>query len=140
MKKYILLVCVGLVFGLQYTIPNPLQAQKAKTVEFSADGLPEQLLEYMNKSTSSSDKQKENSKIIKAFRPVYDGLESGMQDRLVALYAYAVQAKMKGNPEMSTMTRLFTTFATTPALGSGNVEGYLTSLESFKTRNANGIP
>lgn len=136
MKKYILLVCVGLVFSLQYTIPNPLQAQKAKTVEFSADGLPEQLLEYMNKSTSSSDKQKENSKIIKAFRPVYDGLESGMQDRLVALYAYAMQAKMKGNPEMSTMTRLFTTFATTPALGSGNVEGYLTSLESFKTRNA----
>lgn len=145
MKKYILLACVGIIFNFQFPISNSVQAQKPKTVEFTADGLPDQLLEYMNGSTSVSDKQKENTKIIKTFRSVYPNLDPRLQERLVAFYTYAVKAKMKGNPEMSSLTALLTDIATTPAGGKNvadaygnvpNLDGFVASLETFMKRSA----
>ena len=110
-------------------------AQKNKTVEFSAAGLPDELLEYMNKSTSDSDRQKENTKIIKAFRPVYGSLNGTMQQRLVDVYAYAVKAKLKGNPELSGLTQAITAYASATG-GTANFEVFVQGLEGFKKRNA----
>ena len=146
MKKYFAIACLSAIFGFLFPVSNPVQAQKPKTAtEFTVAGLPDELLEYMNGTTTVSDKQKENTKIIKAFRSVYSGLDSRLQERLVGIYTYAQKAKMKGNPEMSSLTQMLTTIATTPAGGQNvadaygnvpNLDGFVTSLEAFKKRGA----
>ena len=136
MKKYILLACLGLVFNFQFPIFDSVQAQKPKTAtEFTVAGLPDELLEWMNKSTSDGARQKENSKTVKAFKASYGAMDEAVRQRLVNIYSYAVKAKMKGNPEVSTLTRVLTAYATAPG-GGQNLEGWLQALESFKKRAA----
>ena len=126
------LIILSLIFTFLLSPFTPAQAQKGKAVEFTTEGLPDRLLEYMNKSTSASDKQKENTKIIKAFKPVYEGMATPMQERLTDFYAYAAKLKMKGNPELSSLTQMLTTFAT--ADGGTNLDGYVESLEALKKK------
>ena len=138
MKKYIVLL-----FSMLLT--TTLIAQKPKSVEFTTEGLPDELLEWMNKSTSDKGKQKENTKVLQEFKSAYNGFDSRLQKRLVDFYGYAVKAKMKANPEMCTLTRVLTSIATTPAGGKDlndayanvpNLEGFVSSLETFAKRNA----
>ena len=146
MKKYIALVCLSLILNSQFSIFSSASAQKPKqATEFTVAGLPDELLEWMNKSTSDGDRQKENTKTIKAFRSVYSSLDNSMQERLVGVYTYAVKAKMKGNPEVCGLTRVLTAIATTPAGGTSvanaygnapNFDGFVTSLEALKKRAA----
>ncbi|MBP3763440.1 MAG: hypothetical protein J6I49_06140 [Bacteroidales bacterium] len=110
-------------------------AQKPKTVEFSAAGLPDELLEYMNKSTSDSDRQKENTKTLKAFKPVYGSLDGAMQQRIAELYTYGVKAKLKGNPDMCNLTRALTAYASTPGNGA-NFDAFVKGLEQMKQKSA----
>lgn len=137
--------CKYITFLLSIVLATTVFAQKPKSVEFTAEGLPDELLEYMNKSTSDGSRQKENTKVIKTFQSVYPNLDARLQERLVAFYTYAVKAKMKGNPEMCSLTRLLTTIATTPAGGKNvadaydnvpNLDGFVASLEAFAGRNA----
>ncbi len=138
MKRYITLL-------LSILLTFTLMAQKPKNVEFTREGLPDELLEYMNKSTSDSDRQKEITKTLKEFKSVYPDFDGQLQERLVAIYSYAVKAKMKGNPEMCSLTRVLTGIATTPSAGTDvanaygnaeNLEGFVSSLELFVNRKA----
>lgn len=126
-------------------LTTTLLAQKPKSVQFNAATLADELLEYMNGSTQDKDRQKENSKVLKEFKSVYVDFDSGLQERLTAVYNYAVKAKMKGNPEMCGLTKMLTTIATTPSGGENvagaysnapNLEGFVLSLETFAKRNA----
>ena len=101
MKRYIILACVSLILNCQLSIFNSVQAQKPKNVEFTAEGLPDELLEYMNKSTSDKDKQKENGKVLQEFKSAYNGFDSRLQKRLVEFYGYAVKAKRDSNRRLS---------------------------------------
>ena len=130
---------------LSLVLTTTLMAQKPKNVQFTAEGLPDELLEYMNNSTNDKDRQKENTKILKDFKTAYNNFDSRLQERLVGVYSYAVKAKMKGNPEMSGLTQMLTTIATTPSGGDGvadaysnapNLEGFVASLEAFAKRGA----
>lgn len=141
MKKYIVLTCLSLVLS----VLNPAVAQKPKGIQFAPEGFPDQLLEYMNSTTSDKNRQEENTTVLKAFKSVYNNFDSRMQDRLVAVYTYAVKAKMKGNPEICNLTRVLTAIATTPAGGEDvasayggieNLNGYLASLEAFAKKSA----
>lgn len=109
MKKYIALVCLSLMFNLA-------MAQKSKTtIDFSAESLPDELIEYLNKSTSDSDKQKENTAVVKDFRAAYDMMNASVQKRLAGIYTHCVKIKMKPYPDMLTMTRTVTDFASNPS-------------------------
>ena len=139
MKKYFAFVFV-LLTAVAVMAQKPKQA-----TEFTVGGLPDELLEWMNKSTSDSDRQKENTKTVKAFRSVYSSLDNRLQERLVGVYTYAVKAKMRGNPEVCGLTRVLTTIATTPAGGTSvsnayanapNLDGFIASLEALKKRSA----
>ena len=118
-------------------LPMVAFAQKPKTVEFTADGLPDQLLEYLNKSTSDGDRQKENNKTVKAFRASYGAMEPTMQERAVAVYNYAVRAKLRGNPEITSLCAAMTAFSTAPG-GAQNFDQWMHVIESFSNRNAKG--
>lgn len=128
-KHLILLLSILLTFSAM--------AQRKQTVEFTPAGLPDELLEHMNKSSSDSDRQKENTKILKAFKPVYAALDAPMQQRLVDIYGYAVKAKLKGNPELSGLTEAITSYASAPG-GGANFEVFVQGLEAFQKRKAKG--
>ncbi len=143
-RHSLILLCLFLTFHLS-PFTSVVMAQKPKNVEFTQAGLPDELLEYMNKSTSDKDRQKENTKVLQAFKSAYNGFDARLQKRLTDFYSYAVKAKMKGNPEMCNLTRVLTTLATTPAGGKNlndayanvpNLEGFVSSLESFAKRSA----
>ena len=134
-----------IVLAIAILLGFSTMAQKPKTVQFTPAGLPDELLEYLNTSTSDKDRQKENTKILKEFKSVYNNFDSRLQERIVSIYAYAVKAKMKGNPEMSGLTQMLTTIATTPTGGADvagaysnapNLEGFVESMETFAKRNA----
>ncbi len=137
--------CRYIALLLSLVLTTTLMAQKTKNVQFTPAGLPDELLEYMNNSTNDKDRQKENTKILKDFKTAYNNFDSRLQERLVGIYSYTVKAKMKGNPEMSGLTQMLTTIATTPSGGDGvadaysnapNLEGFVASLEAFAKRSA----
>ena len=137
--------CKYIVLLLSIMLTSTLMAQKPKNVQFTAACLPNELLEYLNASTSDKDKQKENTKIIKEFNSVYPSLDGRLQERLTGVYNYAVKAKMKGNPEISGLTQMLTTIITTPSGGEDvagaynnapNLDGFVSSIEAFAKRNA----
>lgn len=130
MKRYIALLWVLLVCG------NAV-AQKNKTVEFTVEGLPSELLAFVNEGTSDKDKQKENKKTIEAFSTRYTSMEASLQQRVVDLYAYAVKVKLKGNPELTDMTRVLTAYASAPS-GTDNLEGWIAALETYRKKNSKG--
>lgn len=110
-------------------------AQKPKAVEFATDGLPDQLLEYMNKQTQDGSKQKDNIKLIKSFRASYTAMDEQTQLRVTAAMNYAVKAKMRANPDMGEMTRVLTVYATAPG-GSQNLDGWLSAMDLMRKKNA----
>ena len=126
-----------LILTLAMLLPLMAQGQKPKTVEFSADGLPDQLLEYLNKSTADGDRQKENTKTVKAFRASYGAMDGTMQQRAVQAYNYAVRAKLRPNPEITALCATMTAYATAPA-GSANLDQWMHVVETFSNGNAKG--
>ncbi len=137
--------CKHIILLLSIMLTSTMMAQKPKTVQFTTAGLPDELLEYMNGTTSDKDRQKDNTKVIKDFKTAYNNFDSRLQERLVNVYSYAVKAKMKGNPEISGLTQMLSTIATTPSGGEDvanayanapNLDGFVASLEAFAKRNA----
>ena len=126
-----------LILTLALLLPLALCAQKPKTVEFTADGLPDQLLEYLNKSTADGDRRKENNKAIKAFRASYGAMDATMQQRAASAYNYAVRAKLRPNPEVTALCVAMTAYATAPS-GAQNFDQWMRVIESFSNRNAKG--
>ena len=112
-----------------------LMAQKPKNVDFDTDGLPDQLLEYLNKQTQDGSRQKDNTKIIKSFRASYGAMDEQTQLRVAAMMNYAVKAKMRANPDMGEMTRVLTAYATAPG-GGQNLDGWLSAMDFMRKKNA----
>ena len=131
MKKmrYACLFAMLLLFGAA----TEALAQKGKTNSFSADKLPDELLEYLNKSTSDSDRQKENTRMVKQFRATYGALDGEKQKRFTDVVDYAVKIKLKPNPELSKLVQVFVLYATAPG-GDANTDGWLKAMELMRRK------
>ncbi len=117
---------------LLIALPMAVMAQKPKTtVEFGSETLPTDLLEYLNKATSEKSVQKDNAKVVEAFGAAYNALDATMQQRVTALYTYAVGVKIKAVPELVDFTRVLTDYAAT-----SNFEGWVASLETYRKKNS----
>ena len=121
---------IALFFALLLCVP--VMAQKNATVEFTVEELPAELLAFANGGTSDKDQQKVNKKTVEAFGVSYNAMDAAMQQRVVNLYTYAVKAKMKGNPELMDFTRVLTAYAS----GSGNLEGWVAAVETYRKKNS----
>ena len=128
MKRYIALIGILLMCA-------PLAAQKPTTVEFTAEALPAELLDYVNGSISDKDLQKENRKTIDAFASSYSAMDGVLRRRIADIYTYAVKAKMKGNPELMDFTRVLTAYATAPQ-GARNLDGWVAAVETYRKKNS----
>ena len=117
-----------------FMLTAPLcQAQKPKqAVEFTAESLPVDLLDYLNKSTSDRGEQKDNARVVEAFGSAYGAMAPQMQQRIADLYTYAVRAKVKPLPELVEMTRVLTAYARE----GSNLEGWVGSLETYRKKNS----
>ena len=144
MKKYIVIAFLSVIFNFvgqadgipQFSTFNFVQAQKPKqATEFTVAGLPDELQEWMNKATSDGDRQKENSKTVKAFRATYGAMDGQTQQRVVDIYTSLQTTKFKAATEVSSVTRVLTAYATAPG-GGQNLEGWLQVMEAFKKRAA----
>ena len=109
--------------------------QKQKTVEFTAANLPTELLEYLNKATSDSDKQKANTKVVASFRSAYDMMTPAMQQRVADIYTYAVKAHLKGNPDIANLATTMTAYSGNPNFGD-----WVSALEQMRKRAAKAKP
>ena len=125
MKKYILIA-----FALLLCFP--VLAQRSSVPNFSVEGLPTELLSYLNGNAPDSDKQKENKRTIEAFGSAYNAMDERMQERVVNVFVYAVKAKMKGNPEIGDLARVLAAYANE----GDNFGGWMAAVESYSKRNA----
>lgn len=131
MKRYIVLVATMMC-------AVALMAQKPKqATEFSAAGLPDELQEWINKSTNDSERQREAAKAVKAFRASYGAMDDGMQERVTEVMNYGVKAKLKGGTEMVQLVRVLTAYATAPG-GGQNLDGWVKAMEGMKRKAAKG--
>ena len=120
---------------LLIALPLAAMGQKPKnTVDFAAESLPTDLLEYLNKATSEKSVQKDNAKAVEAFTAAYSSLDGTLQQRLTDLYIYAVGVKIKAVPELVDFTRAFTAYA--EAGNAANLEGWVASLETYRKKNS----
>ena len=117
-------------------LPLLAMAQKPKqTVEFTADGLTTELLDYLNTATADKSVKKENAKLMEAFGASYSAMTPDMQRRVADLYTYFVKAKLKPDPEMTATVRVLTAYATAPQ-GAENLEGWVDAMDSFRKKNS----
>lgn len=86
-------------------------SQKSAPITFSAENLSSQLLEYLNKSTSESQRQKENAKLVKDFSVYYTTMDDKSQQRLVDLFALTQKKKMRPTPEVSGLVSALNAYA-----------------------------
>lgn len=128
MKKYIVAIAGLLAYSLSW-------AQKPVTVDFTAEALPSELLAFANQSVTDKDKQKENRQTVDAFSASYSAMDAALQQRIANIYTYAVKVKMKANPELMDLTRVLTAYATAP-IGSGNLEGWVAAVETYRKKNS----
>lgn len=110
-----------------------LQAQKNKGVTFSAEGFPNQLLEYLNSSTSDDSKKKANTKLIKQFTPMYDRLDDRRQKGVVDIYAYAQKVRLKPVPDVVQMTETLLLYATA---GDAALDGWMSAMARLEAKNS----
>lgn len=123
MRRYIAIIA-GLL------LCTSLAAQKPKTVEFTAAGLPDELLEYIEGSIQDNDKRKEATRAVKTFGNAYPSMDEGMQKRVADLYNYAVKAKLKPTPELTLFTSTLTAYATS----SSTFDGWISVMEAFRKK------
>jgi len=121
------------------TLMLPLTAMGQKggkaAADFDAETLTVELLEWMNKQTSDSDKQKENTRTVKALEASYAAMDDATQRRVTGVFNYVVRTKMKANPEVCSVARVLTAYATAPA-GAANLDGWLQTVEAMGKRSA----
>ncbi len=125
-----------LLLALFVALPLLASAQKPKVqVDFDAQSLPADLLEYLNKNTDDKSQQKDNAKVVEAFAASYAAMDPTLQQRVTGLYTYAVGVKIKPVPDLVDMTRTLTSYATAPQ-GAANLDGWVASLETYRKKNS----
>lgn len=116
-----------------FALPLAAMAQKPKaTVDFAAETLPADLLEYLNKNTTEKSVQKDNAKTVEAFGSAYTAMDAAMQQRIANLYTYAVGVKIKAVPDLVEFTRVLTAY--TP--DRQNLEGWVSAMETYRKKNS----
>ena len=108
-------------------------AQKSKGITFSPDGLPDQLVEYLNSATSDDSKKKSNTKLIKQFTPLYESMTSERQQQVTQLYAYTQKARLKPVPDVADLTSTLMLYA---QKGDDALGGWLAALSRLEAKNS----
>lgn len=110
-----------------------VRAQKGRITEFTTEGLPMEMLEYLNQATSDKEKKAENSKLINAFTSTYKMMSSEEQSRLTAISNVVLKLKVRQLPDVSNF--ISTVNKMKSAGESENFDQWLSCIEFIQGRN-----
>ena len=110
-----------------------VRAQKGRITEFTTEGLPMEMLEYLNQATSDKEKKSENSKLINAFTSTYKMMSSEEQSRLTAISNVVLKLKVRQLPDVSNF--ISTVNKMKSAGESENFDQWLSCIEFIQGRN-----
>lgn len=110
-----------------------VRAQKGRITEFTTDGLPMEMLEYLNQATSDKEKKSENSKLINVFDATYKMMSSEEQSRLTAISNVVLKLKVRQLPDVSNF--ISTVNKMKSAGESENFDQWLSCIEFIQGRN-----
>lgn len=110
-----------------------VRAQKGRITEFTTEGLPMEMLEYLNQATSDKEKKSENSKLINVFTSTYKMMSSEEQSRLTAISNVVLKLKVRQLPDVSNF--ISTVNKMKSAGESENFDQWLSCIEFIQGRN-----
>lgn len=110
-----------------------VRAQKGRITEFTTEGLPMEMLEYLNQATSDKEKKAENSKLINVFDATYKMMSSEEQSRLTAISNVVLKLKVRQLPDVSNF--ISTVNKMKSAGESENFDQWLSCIEFIQGRN-----
>ena len=110
-----------------------VRAQKGRITEFTTEGLPMEMLEYLNQATSDKEKKSENSKLINVFDATYKMMSSEEQSRLTAISNVVLKLKVRQLPDVSNF--ISTVNKMKSAGESENFDQWLICIEFIQGRN-----
>lgn len=110
-----------------------VRAQKGRITEFTTEGLPMEMLEYLNQATSDKEKKSDNSKLINVFTSTYKMMSSEEQSRLTAISNVVLKLKVRQLPDVSNF--ISTVNKMKSAGESENFDQWLSCIEFIQGRN-----
>lgn len=110
-----------------------VRAQKGRITEFTTEGLPMEMLEYLNQATSDKEKKSEISKLINVFTSTYKMMSSEEQSRLTAISNVVLKLKVRQLPDVSNF--ISTVNKMRSAGESENFDQWLSCIEFIQGRN-----
>lgn len=110
-----------------------VRAQKGRITEFTTEGLPMEMLEYLNQATSDKEKKSEISKLINVFTSTYKMMSSEEQSRLTAISNVVLKLKVRQLPDVSNF--ISTVNKMKSAGESENFDQWLSCIEFIQGRN-----
>ena len=125
-RSLIILTVAVMLFG-------NVRAQKGRITEFTTEGLPMEMLEYLNQATSDKEKKAENSKLINVFDATYKMMSSEEQSRLTAISNVVLKLKVRQLPDVSNF--ISTVNKMKSAGESENFDQWLSCIEFIQGRN-----
>lgn len=125
-RSLIILTVAVMLFG-------NVRAQKGRITEFTTEGLPMEMLEYLNQATSDKEKKSENSKLINVFDATYKMMSSEEQSRLTAISNVVLKLKVRQLPDVSNF--ISTVNKMKSAGESENFDQWLSCIEFIQGRN-----
>lgn len=125
-RSLIILTVAVMLFG-------NVRAQKGRITEFTTEGLPMEMLEYLNQATSDKEKKSDNSKLINVFTSTYKMMSSEEQSRLTAISNVVLKLKVRQLPDVSNF--ISTVNKMKSAGESENFDQWLSCIEFIQGRN-----
>lgn len=125
-RSLIILTVAVMLFG-------NVRAQKGRITEFTTEGLPMEMLEYLNQATSDKEKKSEISKLINVFDATYKMMSSDEQSRLTAISNVVLKLKVRQLPDVSNF--ISTVNKMKSAGESENFDQWLSCIEFIQGRN-----
>ena len=125
-RSLIILTVAVMLFG-------NVRAQKGRITEFTTEGLPMEMLEYLNQATSDKEKKSEISKLINVFTSTYKMMSSEEQSRLTAISNVVLKLKVRQLPDVSNF--ISTVNKMRSAGESENFDQWLSCIEFIQGRN-----
>ena len=130
MKLKLYIVVIAMLLPL-----SSVAQKKGAAVEFSAEGLPQELQELFSAAGGERSRQKERAAVADAFASSHSAMTPAMRQRVADLYTYAVKAKVAVDPGLVEFTRVLTAYASAPQ-GASNLDGWVATMETFRKKNS----
>src|SRR5574344_618753 len=109
-------------------------AQKSHFTEFNNQGLPDQMLEYLNQATSDKEKKSANETLIKTFRVIYNDMNLETKDRLVEISNVVLKLKVRPLPDVYNFVSTLSSFYNFTN-DRANFNEWLSCIEYIQSRN-----